>query len=64
LAAKNGNLEMCQIIIKNVEEKSPKTHLGITPSLLAVDFGHDGLAKFLKAYEIDALPQPSKRRRL
>ena len=55
-----GRLEMLpdnvRKAIKNVEEKSPKTLSGKTPSQLAVDFGHDGLARVLKAYETDTLP--------
>lgn len=49
LAAKNGHLEICQIIMANVEDKNPINHDGETPSQLAAYHGHFSVMELIKS---------------
>ena len=47
LAAKFGHLEICKLILEEVEEKSPVDDYGCTPFQLAAKNGHFAVCKFI-----------------
>ena len=49
LAAENGNLEKCKLIVEHVENKNPRTNMdmGWTPLHLAVRNGHFDVCKLI-----------------
>ena len=49
LAAKNGHLEICRLILANVNDKNPVNHDGETPSQLAAYHGHLPVMELIKS---------------
>jgi ankyrin repeat protein len=49
LAAKNGHLEMCRLIIANITDKNPINHDGETPFQLATYHGHMSVMELIKS---------------
>ena len=49
LAAKNGHLEICRLILANVHDKNPINHDGETPSQLAAYHGHLPVMELIKS---------------
>ena len=47
IAASNGHLEICQIILEEVDDKNPVTDNGLTPLYLAANNGHLEVFKFI-----------------
>ena len=39
-AAKLGHIDICKIIVENIENKHPKDKMGNTPLMLAAENGH------------------------
>ena len=44
-AAENGNIQICQLIMKNAKDKNPKDNNGKTPFHLAAENGHMELCR-------------------
>ena len=49
MAAKNGHLEICRLILANVNDKNPVNHDGETPSQLAAYHGHLPVMELIKS---------------
>ena len=47
VAAKNGHLEICNLIIDSVNDKNPPTNRGVTPLCIAATNGHLEICKLL-----------------
>ena len=47
IAASNGHLEICQIILEEVDDKNPLTDDGFSPLYLAANNGHLEVFKFI-----------------
>ena len=47
LAAMYGNLELCKLIIENINYKNPKSLLGSTPFAIAAANGHFEVCKMM-----------------
>ena len=56
LAAK-GHLEMCRLIVREVEDKSPCDVDGSTPYHISAYFGHKEVCRLLMEYHIDKNPK-------
>ena len=46
--AQNGHLEICKLILENVQEKNPKNNNGLTPLDLASNNGNSEICKLLR----------------
>ena len=46
-AAGYGHLQVCKLIIENIEDKNPKNNLGDTPLHLAAKSGHFEVCKLI-----------------
>ena len=49
LAAKNGHLEICRLILANIVDKNPVNNDGETPSQLAAYHGHLSVMELIKS---------------
>ena len=49
LAAKYGQLKICQLLLKHASEKNPKNYAGKTPLQLAVDSGRTSVTELFKS---------------
>ena len=47
MAAQHGYLAVCQLIIKNVEDKNPRDQNGRTPLHLAAENGHLAICQLI-----------------
>merc|ERR1719295_2243921 len=56
-AAKNGQLEICRLIIENIEEKNPHDACGNTPLLCAVMEGHLEVCRLIIDHVEDKNPK-------
>ena len=56
-AACNGQVEMCQILMKNLNDKNPKDHDGQTPLHWAAWNGHLYVCRILRETLIDKNPK-------
>ena len=55
--AGKGNLEMCRLMVKAVENKSPCNVDGSTPYHIAAYFGHKEVCRLLMEYHMDKNPK-------
>ena len=55
--AGKGNFEMCRLMVKAVEDKSPCNVDGSTPYHIAAYFGHKEVCRFLMEYHMDKNPK-------
>ena len=55
--AGKGNLEMCRLMVKAVEDKSPCNIDGSTPYHIAAYFGHKEVCRLLMEYHMDKNPK-------
>ena len=50
VAAENGCLEICEFILKNVEDKEPRTTNGRTPLVIAAENRHFNVCILIASY--------------
>ena len=50
IAAENGCLEICEFILKNVEDKEPRTTNGRTPLVIAAENRHFNVCILIASY--------------
>ena len=55
VAAQNGHLEVCQLIITNVEDKNPTNNHGLTPLHAAAEKGHLEIPRARRGYFLSYL---------
>ena len=47
IAAQNGNVELCRLIMDNVDDEDPKDEMGYTPLFLAARNGHIDVCRLI-----------------
>ena len=52
LAAQSGHLDICKIIIDNIDDVSPEDNNGRTPLYIAAQNGHLGIFKFINQVHV------------
>ena len=55
-AALRGHLDICQLLIENIDAKNPATNRGVTPMHLAADMGHLEICSLIIENVVDRNP--------